>query len=177
LPARYAHHDWFMSLGFTPKPEWQYGKTPRFDQCLNQALQAHRGVPSLPLYLNDQQSRTVRLAPKITAFALAIGLFKLGCSDYLLLPEYRQVILRWLDDEVIWQLFGLIGGKCTPLFSPADFIANAIAIGTAVLNRAAQNDPVLYAVLIMLPPCKRALWLQVPTRVMNILERTLCNSA
>ncbi|MFI0488735.1 MAG: type III secretion system domain-containing protein [Yersinia sp. (in: enterobacteria)] len=176
-PGCYAHRGWLISLGFIPKPGWQYGQWPQMDRYLNQTLRARRGTPRLPTQLNDRQRRIVRLAPKMTTFALAIGLLKLGCSDYLLLPDYRQVILRWLDDELIWQLFGLIRGKCRALFSPKELIANAITMGNAVLHRAAQDDPVLYAVLITLPPCERALWPQVPTLAMNLLERTLCLNA
>ncbi|WP_231583224.1 type III secretion system domain-containing protein [Yersinia aldovae] len=177
LPGRYAHRSWLAALGFMPKPGWQYGQQPQLDSYLNQALRARRGTPRLPTRLNTRQQRMVRLAPKMTAFALAIGLLKLGCSDYLLLPDYRQTILRWLDDGLIWLLFGLSCGKCRALFSPIDLITNAIKIGTAVLHRAAQDDPVLYAVLIMLPPCERALWPQVPMLAMNLLEQALCPDA
>ncbi|MGL5698970.1 MAG: type III secretion system domain-containing protein [Kluyvera sp.] len=173
-PARYAHPGWLMSIGFTPRPRWGYGENPPLDRCLNRALQERRGTPRLPTSLNPRQQRIVQLSSRIQSFALATGLLELGCRDYFLLPDYRRVLLRWLDDGLLWQLFGLCKGNNRAIFSPVQTLENALELGTAVLNRTAQNDPVLHAVLITLPPSKRALWPTVPGLAMNLLEQTLC---
>ncbi|MFB5743991.1 type III secretion system domain-containing protein [Cedecea sp. S5-13] len=173
-PARYAHSRWLTRLGFAPAAKWRYGANPPLDRCLNQALQVRRGTPRLPVTLSLRQQRMVQLAPRLQAFALATGLLVLGCNDYFLLPDYRRALLHLLDDVLIWQLFGLCQGNHRALFSPTQTVEIALQLGTAVLTRAAQNDPVLYALLITLAPCERALWLPVPALAMNLLERTLC---
>lgn len=173
-PARYAHPRWLESLGFSPKESWRYGECQPLDRCLNLALQRRRGTPRLPAQINDRQRRMVKMVSNINAFALAIGLLKLGCNDYFLLPDYRLAILRWLDESLIWQLFGLCQGKNRAVFSPSEMIDNAFNLGISVLHHAAQDDAVLYAILITLPPCERALWPSVPRLAMNLLERTLC---
>lgn len=173
-PARYAHPRWLMSLGFKPKLEWSYGENSQLDRCLNQALRVRRGTPRLPLKLNDRQWRIAQLAPHMEQFALAMGLLMLGCNDYFLLPDYRKAMLRWLSEAVIRQLFGLCRGTRRAVFSPLSLKRMALDLGTAVLHRAAQAEPVLYAMLILSPPCERALWPSVPTLAMNLLERSLC---
>lgn len=173
-PARYAHPRWLTLVGFNPETGWQYGINPPLDRCLNRALQKRRGTPYLPATLNLRKQRIVQLSSHIQTFALATGLLVLGCNDYLLLPDYRRVLLCWLDDELIWQLFGLCQGNNRALFSPTQTVENALQLGTAVLTRAAQHDPVLHALLITLAPCERALWLPVPALAMNLLERMLC---
>ncbi|WP_145558804.1 type III secretion system domain-containing protein [Yersinia mollaretii] len=173
-PARYAHPRWLSSLGFSPKASWRYGEYPLLDRGLNLALQRRRGTPLLPAQLNDRQRRMVKMVSNINAFALAIGLLKLGCNDYFLLPDYRKAILRWLDETLIWQIFGLCQGKNRAVFSPSVMIDTAFNLGISVLHRAAQDDAILYAMLITLPPCERALWPSVPRLAMNLLERTLC---
>ncbi|WP_279156718.1 type III secretion system domain-containing protein [Obesumbacterium proteus] len=173
-PARYAHPQWLAALGFSPKGSWRYGEYPQLDRSLNLALQRRRGTPRLPAQLSDRQRRMAKMVSNINVFVLAIGLLKLECNDYFLLPDYRQLILRWLDEALIWQLFGLCQGRNRAVFSPSEMIDNAFTLGIAVLHRAAQEDAVLYAMLITLPPCKRALWPSIPRLAMNLLERTLC---
>jgi len=173
-PACYAHSGWFTTIGFLPQAGWYYGLSPRLDRCLNEALRAQRGTPRLPAKLNAHQRRIAQLAPCIASLALALGLLLLDCHDYFLLPDYRQAILHRLDEALIWQLFGLCSGKKGRVFSPDDLMVMATRLGTSVLYRAAQNDPVLYAVLITFPPCERALWPPLPTLAMNSLERILC---
>lgn len=116
----------------------------------------------------------VQLAPRLPAFALAAGLLVLGCNDYFLLPDYRQTLLHLLDDGLIRQLFGLCRGRNRALFPPEKLVEIALELGTAVLSRAGQRDPVLYALLITLAPCRRALWVQLPAPELNFLERILC---
>lgn len=173
-PARYANPHWLTQIGFAPEAEWRYGANPKLDRCLNRALQVRRGTPRLPVTLSPRQQRMVQLAPQLQAFALATGLLVLGCNDYFLLPDYRRALSRLLDDVLIWQLFGLCQGNNRALFSPIQAVEIALQLGTAVLTRAAQNDPVLHALLIKLAPCERALWLPIPAPVMYLLERTLC---
>ncbi len=173
-PARYAHPRWLTLLGFSAQPEWRYGDNPPLDRCLNRALQVKRGTPRLPATLSLRQRRIAQLASRLQDFALATGLLVLGCHDYFLLPAYRRALLRRLDDRLLWQLFGLCQGKNRAIFSPTQTIEQALQLGIAIFNRAAQNDPVFHAVLIGLPPCERALWPLVPARAMNLLERTLC---
>lgn len=175
-PARYAHPAWFNAMGFHPASEWRYGMRPTLDRCLNHALLARRGTPALPTQLNARQQQLARFAPKITAFALALGLIKLGCGDYFLLPDYRKVLRHWLDETLLWRLFGLCQGQRRAVFSPEALPAIAIDLGSGMLYREAQHEPVLYAQLILLPPPMRALWPQVPTALMNLLERMLCLS-
>lgn len=173
-PARYAHPRWLTWLGFVRAAKWRYGANPPLDRCLNRALQVRRGTPRLPVRLSLQQQRMVQLAPRLQAFALAMGLLVLGCKDYFLLPDYRRVLLHQLHDGLIWQLFGLCQGNNRSLFSPTQTVEIALQLGIAVLTRAAQKDPVLHALLITLAPCERALWLPIPALAMSLLERILC---
>lgn len=176
-PARYADPCWLKLLGFTPSPEWRYGADPALDRCLNRALQARRGTPPLPFLLSPRQKRTVQLASRLPLFALAMGLLVLGSNDCFLLPDHRRVLLRVFDDRVIWQLFGLCGANRSVRLSPEQTRETALQLGTSVLTRAAQHDPVLHALLVTLAPCGRALWPQVPASAMNLLEKIICTDS
>lgn len=173
-PARYAHPAWLQVIGFHPRSDWCYGERPGLDRCLNQALRAKRGTPPLPGRLTDHQQCLVRHAENMPGLALSLGLIQLGCGDYFLLPEYRKVIRHWLDDALIWQLFGLSDGCRKAVLRPAILTGTAISIGSAILYRAARSNPVLYSLLIRLPPPERALWPHMPYKAMNLLERVLC---
>ncbi|CAJ0993987.1 hypothetical protein SODG_004518 [Sodalis praecaptivus] len=175
-PARYAHPAWLAALGFRPRPDWRYGQRPPLDEGLNQALRRRRGTPPLGQALTPRARRLARLAPMMTAAALGLGLLVLECSDYLLLPAYRQVIGQWLSEEAVWQLFGLCGGKRGVVWAPDQLAERAISLGAAVLARLAVNEPVLYILLILLPPPERALWPKVPGSALIVLEQVLCPS-
>lgn len=176
-PARYAHPAWLHSIGFHPGNTWQYGRHPAFDRCLDHTLQARRGTPSLPGRLTARQQRWVRLSPNMTAYALALGLVQFGCGEYFLLPDYRKVISPWLDDALIWQLFGLCGRQRDVIFSPDALVEAAVSLGSCTLYRVARGEPVLYSLLLGLPPTTRALWPPVPIAAMHLLERVLCPCA
>lgn len=173
-PARYAHPAWLAALGFRPRPDWRYGQQPQLDKGLNQALRQRRGIAPLGHALTPRARRLVRLASMMPAAALSLGLLALECSDYLLLPAYRQVIGQWLSEEALWQLFGLCGGKRGAIWSPEALAEQAMTLGAAVLARLAVNEPVLYPLLILLPPPARALWPRAPGAALIILEQALC---
>lgn len=174
-PARYAHADWLIGLGLQPEAKWQYGQSVQLDRCLDRALLRNlfRDPPQLPTQLSTRQKKWVALAPKIHLLALALGLLQIGCCDYLLLPDYRQVIGRWLNEQVIWQLFGLCTVSRRLRLSPDEVIPLAMEIGIASLHRAAVKEPVLQPLLIRLPPPKRALWVKVRPSTLFLLEGLL----
>lgn len=76
-PARYAVPEWLDKLGFHLSNCWRYGDRPELDRLLDRALNRLRGSSVIPACLNDRQKRQVRLAPRISAFAFGLGLFKL----------------------------------------------------------------------------------------------------
>ncbi|ECG8588921.1 cytoplasmic protein [Salmonella enterica subsp. salamae] len=172
-PARYAAPEWLHKLGFYPSTRWNYGDRPKLDRLLDRSLQRLRGSAVIPATLNDRQKRQVRLAPRMTAFALGLGLIKLRCSDYFMLPEYRQFLLRWLSEEEIWRLYGWLGQKNGALLSPQAMQQTALQIGTAILNREAYKEVVLHALLVLLPPPQRILWPKVSLTEMVFMEQLL----
>ncbi|MCW2474989.1 type III secretion system domain-containing protein [Candidatus Symbiopectobacterium sp. NZEC151] len=176
-PARYAHPDWFALLGFHRNQRWRYGESPVLDSALNRALRARRGGICLPGRLNERQRRLAMLAPNMPKYALALGLLTLACGDYFLLPDYRHALRRWLDNDLIWHLFGMCDNKRPALFSPEQVIDAANRIGIAMLYRAAREEPVLQALLIQLPPLRQALYPVTSLTTMNLLERMLCRCA
>lgn len=173
-PARYAHPAWLAAIGFRPRPGWRYGQRPHLDEGLNQALRRRRGTPVLGHALTPRARRLAQLASTMPQAALSLGLLALDCSDYLLLPAYRQVIGQWLSEEVLWQLFGLCGGKQGRVWAPDELAGRAMPLGAAVLARLAVNEPVLDTLLILLPPPARALWPRVPGAALIVLEHVLC---
>lgn len=176
-PARYAHPDWLVSLGFHRCEGWRYGESPVLDSALNHALRARRGPIFLPGRLDERQRRLAALAPNISKYALALGLLTLACGDYFLLPDYRQVLRHWLDNDLIWHLFGMCDNRHPAFYSPEQVIDAANRIGIALLYRAATREPVLQALLIQLPPLKHALYPVMPRATMNLLEHMLCRCA
>lgn len=172
-PALYAHPEWLQMLGFHPANGWCYGQQPPLDRCLDHALRALRGTPVISSCLNQRQQRLVDLAPRMTSFALGMGLVKIGRSEYFMLPDYRQELHQWLDDDEIWRLFGWCGQGNRLLLPPTTMIQTAIQIGTALLHRAAGDEPVLQAQLILLPPPKRALWPRTSLAELSLLEHIL----
>lgn len=176
-PARYAHPDWLVSLGFHRYDGWRYGESPVLDSALNRALRARRGPIYLPGRLDERQRRLATLAPNISKYALALGLLTLACGDYFLLPNYRQVLRHWLDNNLIWQLFGMCDNKHPAFYSPEQVIDAANRIGIALLYRVATREPVLQALLIQLPPLKHALYPVMPRATMTLLEHMLCRCA
>lgn len=173
-PARYAHPDWFASLGFYRCERWRYGESPVLDRALNRVLRARRGPICLPGRLDERQRRLAVLAPNISKYALALGLLALACGDYFLLPDYRHVLRHWLDNDLIWHLFGMCDNKYPAFYSPEQVVDAANRMGIAMLYRAAKHEPVLQALLIQLPPLKQALYPVIPLATMNLLERMLC---
>ncbi|MFT8211846.1 MAG: type III secretion system domain-containing protein [Symbiopectobacterium sp.] len=173
-PARYAHPDWFTALGFHRHERWRYGESPVLDSSLDRALRARQGIVALPGRLDERQRRLVSLAPSMPRYALALGLLALACRDYFLLPDYRNVLHPWLDNDLLWRLFGMCDNKRCALFSPENVIDAANRIGIAMLYRAARCEPVLQALLIQLPPPRQALYPLAPLATMNLLERMLC---
>lgn len=176
-PARYAHPDWLVYLGFHRYERWRYGESLVLDNVLNRALRAQRGPIYLPGRLDERQRRLAVLGPNISKYALALGLLTLACSDYFLLPDYRHVLRHWLDNDLIWHLFGMCDNKHPAFYSPEQVIDAANRIGIAMLYRAATREPVLKALLIQLPPLKQALYPVIPWATMNLLERMLCRCA
>lgn len=176
-PARYAHPDWFASLGFHRYSRWRYGESPVLDSALNHALRARRGQICLPGRLDARQRRLTALAPAMSKYALALGLLALACGDYFLLPDYRHALRQWLDNDMIWHLFGMCDNKHPAFYSPEQVVDAANRIGIAMLYRAAKREPVLQALLIQLPPLKQALYPVIPQATMNLLERMLCRCA
>ncbi|BAE74571.1 putative type III secretion apparatus [Sodalis glossinidius str. 'morsitans'] len=173
-PARYANPAWLAALGFRPRPTWRYGQQPQLDQGLNQALRQWRGIPPLGHALTPRARRLARLAPVMPQAALGLGLLALDCSDYLLLPGYREVIGQWLSEATLWQLFGLCSGKRGAVWAPEALVEQAMTLGTAVLTRMAVIEPVLSPLLLLLPPPARALWPTVPSTALILLEQVLC---
>ena len=176
LPARYAHPQWLIRVGFHPPADWRYGERPSLDRCLNQVLLTRRGTPALPAVLNVHQQRRMQLSGHLHLLALAAGLLALQCHDYFLLPAYRRVLSSWFEDDLLWQLFGLCQGEKRAVVPAEQLTDMALQLGTAILSRAAQSDPVLFAMLITLPPCKRALWPSLPANILTLLERILCSA-
>lgn len=173
-PACYAHSDWFALIGFHRRERWCYGECPALDRSLNRALRVRHRIATLPGRLNERQRRLVSLAPNMSRYALALGLLALGCSDYFLLPDYRHALRDWLDNDLLWRLFGMCDNTQPARFSPENVINTANRIGITMLYRAARHEPVLHALLIRLPPPTHALYPVVPLATMNLVERMLC---
>lgn len=173
-PARYAPPDWLAALGFYRYKRWRYGESPFLDRALNRALRARCGPIRLPGRLDERQRRLVALASNILKYALALGLLRLACGNYFLLPDYRHVLRHWVDNDLIWHLFGMCDNKHPAFYSPKQVIDAANRIGIAILYRAAKHEPVLQALLIQLPPLKHVLYPVMPLATMNLLERMLC---
>ncbi len=172
-PARYAVPEWLDKLGFHLSNCWRYGDRPELDRLLDRALNRLRGSSVIPACLNDRQKRQVRLAPRISAFAFGLGLFKLRCSDYFMLPEYRQLLLQWFSEDEIWQLYGWLGQRDGKLLPPQVMQQTALQIGTAILNREAHDDAVLHALLVLLPPPQRILWPKTSLTEIIFMEHLL----
>lgn len=172
-PACYAVPQWLHRLGFQPTQSWRYGEHPVLDRSLDRALRALRGTPALPPRMTDRQRRFVQRAPRLKTFALALGLMKLGRSDYLLLPDYRQLILQFLSEEEVWRLYGWLGQRKGGLLTPETMITMAIQIGVLILHREARNDPILHTLLILLPPPERQLWPGITRAKIQFLEQLL----
>lgn len=172
-PARYAHCGWLRLLGFHPAEGWRYGQQPPLDHCLDQALRQLRGTPVIQGKLTERQQRIVDLAPRMYAYALGLGLVKIGCSDYFMLPSYRQALHPWLEEGEIWQLLGWCGQRRMPWLSSTAMVQTAIQVGTSMLHRAARDEVVLQAQLILLPPPERALWPRISLNQLSLLERIL----
>lgn len=111
--------------------------------------------------------------PRMSAFAFGLGLFKLRCSDYFMLPEYRQLLLQWFSEDEIWQLYGWLGQRDGKLLSPQAMQQTALQVGTAILNRAAYDDVVLHALLVLLPPPQRILWPKTSLNEIIFMEHLL----
>lgn len=171
-PARYAHPDWMRHIGFQNK-NWQYGQHSVLDKALNNALQNRRGTPVLNARLTQRQQRLVDLVPKMDIYALSLGLIKMACTDYFLLPDYRTVLLPLLGESLIWKLFGLSCGHKHSAIPPDQLVNQAMQIGIAALYCLACHEPVLYATLIVLPPPGRALWPQGLATIAYLLEYIL----
>ncbi|WP_342322897.1 type III secretion system domain-containing protein [Kosakonia sp. BYX6] len=172
-PARYASREWLHLLGFHPPDGWHYGDNPARDRALDQALRARLKPVAITGCLNDRQQRLASLAPRMVTYALGLGLMPLACSDYFMLPDYRQALLKWFTDDEIWRLYGWLGHTSNTRLSVQAMSTTAINIGTLALHRAARHNPVLHALLILLPPPQRALWPKVPQTALMFLESLL----
>jgi Type III secretion system subunit len=173
-PARYAHPNWFIGMGFHPPQCWQYGRYPVMDRILNEALRRRRGTPRLTERAGQPKAESFREANYLETLALALGLLMLNCKDYFLLPAYRQTLSQRVNDVILWQLFGLCTGVKRAVFTPQTLQQQATEIGLAGLYRIAEKDAALYASLVALPPRARALRPGVSRRTFNLLEQVLC---
>lgn len=90
-----------------------------------------------------------------------------------MLPEYRQLLLKWFSEDEIWQLYGWLGQRDGKLLSPQVMQQTALQIGTAILNREAHDDVVLHALLVLLPPPRRILWLKTSLTEIIFMEHLL----
>lgn len=160
-------------LGFQPSDDWHYGDIPALDRSLDLALRTRLQPVVINGCLNDRQQRLVRLAPRIASYALGLGLMVIGCGDYFMLPDYRQVLLQWFTEDEIWRLYGWQGQKNSRRLSPEVMLKTATQIGTLTLHREARHEPVLQALLILLPPPQRALWPKVFHTAFPFLEHLL----
>lgn len=175
LPASYAHSGWFRLLGVDP--EMQPVRGTLRQSLLNRALRGLRGMPVLDASLTRRQQQLAQMDAKgLSRYALALGLLRLDCNDYFLLPAYRQVLYSWFDETLLWQMFGVSRGTGTASLSPEVLVSRATSTGIAILQRMACAEPVLYAMLILLPPVTRALWPPVSPRKIALLESMLCPS-
>ncbi|WP_277990176.1 MULTISPECIES: type III secretion system domain-containing protein [Pandoraea] len=77
----------------------------------------------------------LRLVPNLRRVALAYGLRRLGCPDYLLLGTYRRALSPWLD---AWQCDRLLlmrrDWPSSPEFSPETIATAALAVTGACLD-------------------------------------------
>ena len=172
-PARYASLAWLLTLGFRPPDGWHYGHSPVRDRLLDRALRSRLRPVIIPGVLNEREQRLARLAPRIVTYALGLGLVIIGRTDYFMLPHYRQAFLPWLTEAELWRLYGWLGPKNGTLLAPSGVVDTALQIGTLSLYRQARHDPVLHALLILLPPPQRALWPRLPSGARAFLEHLL----
>lgn len=172
-PARYASLAWLLTLGFRPPDGWHYGDSPARDRALDCALRSRLQPVVIPGVLSEREQRLARLAPRIVTYALGLGLVIIGRTDYFMLPDYRQAFLPWLTEAELWRLYGWLGPKNGALLAPSVVVNTARQVGTLSLYRQARHDPVLHALLILLPPPQRALWPKVPSGAHAFLERLL----
>ena len=172
-PARYATREWLHKLGFQPPAGWHYGDNPPLDRSLDRALRGRLKPVVINSCLNAREQRLIRLVPRLEAYALVLGLMTIGCSDYFMLPGYRQVLLQWLTEDEIWRLYGWLGQKKRQPLSPQAMSKIALQIGTLTLHREAQQEPILQALLLLLPPPQRALWPKAASGAHAFVEHLL----
>ncbi|QUI98014.1 hypothetical protein KCP76_23700 [Salmonella enterica subsp. enterica serovar Weltevreden] len=95
-----------------------------------------------PACLNDRQNSAcgIRLAPRsLIGIAFGLGLFKLRCSDYFMLPGIGNCFYSGLARMRSGSCYGWLGQRDGKLLPPPSDAANCIADGTAILNREAHD--------------------------------------
>ena len=159
-PGQHMVSAWWQHLDMQP---WQrvYQDTPTSQRAIDRVLASRRGssTAALPNTLNTHESTALALWARLPKILTALGLLRLGRTEYLLLGPYRRALESSLDEAVCAQVLALRPSTPPSAFlcasawlEPEQVLSSALAAGIRVLDAILPRPAVRAAFDILWAP-------------------------